>query len=91
MYILGIKTVRLDKSFYVVKLRHRTHIGQTEGRMQGTNTRKVISEVYTFFVLQCSDGCQRVDIESILAKIIYNKHILVIRNYNYVNFQNYQN
>ena len=45
---------------------------------QGTNARKVISEVYAFFVLQCAVGgkvntrrMSKPDMESIFTKIIY--------------------
>ena len=41
---------------------------------QGNNARKVISEVYAFFVLQCIVNTRRMsqpDMESIFTKIIY--------------------
>ena len=45
---------------------------------QGTNARKVISEVFTFFVLQCTvfgrkskHSLLQPDMESIFTKIIY--------------------
>ena len=64
---------------------------------QGTNARKVISEVYAFFVLQCTvfgrKGKHKTDVTA-WHRINFHKNklwnILVIGNY-YVNFQNYQN
>ena len=65
---------------------------------QGYNARKVISEVYTSFVLQCTvSGRQckhKTDVESRHGIHLSHKknqwNILVIGNY-YVNYQNYQN
>ena len=63
---------------------------------QGNNARKVISEVYTSFVLQCTVSCGNVntrrmsnpDMGSFTEKNQWN--ILVIGNC-YVNYQNFQN
>ena len=64
---------------------------------QGTNARKVISEVYTFFVLQCTvfgrKSKHKTDVTAWHGIHFYKNNlwnILVIGNY-YVNYQNYQN
>ena len=65
--------------------------------MQGCNARKVISEVYAFFVLQCTvfgrKSKHKTDVTA-WHGIHFHKNnlwsILVIGNY-YVNFENYQN
>ena len=65
--------------------------------IQGFNARKVISEVYASFVLQCTvfgrKSKHKTDVTA-WHGIHFHKNnlwnILVIRNY-YVNFQNYQN
>ena len=65
------------------------HVKKDSG-MQGCNARKVISEVYTSLVLQCtvSGRMSKPDMGSIIH--IKNQwNILVIGNY-YVNYQNCQ-
>ena len=66
---------------------------------QGCNARKVISQVYASFVLQCTvsgrEYNHKTDVKALhgihLSHLsIYIWHILVIGNY-YVNYQNYQN
>jgi len=64
---------------------------------QGTNVRKVISEVYTFFILQCTvfgrKSKHKTDVTA-WHGIHFHKNnlwnILVKKNY-YVNYQNFQN
>jgi len=65
--------------------------------IQGTNARKVISEVHAFFVLQCTVFGRKIKHETDVTAwhgIHFHKsnlrNILVIGKY-YVNFQNYQN
>jgi len=66
-------------------------------QVQGTNARKVISELYTFFVLLCTvfgrKSKQKTDVRA-WHRIHFHKNnllnILVIGNYS-VNFQSYQN
>ena len=67
------------------------------GSYQGCNARKVISEVYTSFVLQCTLSGGNLNIRRMsrpdMGSIFHIKNqwnILVIGNY-YVNYQNYQN
>ena len=69
----------------------------TDCPYQGTNARKVISEVYAFFVLQCTvfgRKCKhKTDVTAWHGSHFHKNNlwnILVIGNY-YVNFQNYQN
>ena len=64
---------------------------------QGCNARKVISEVYAFFVLQCTvfgrKSKHKTDVTDWHGIHFYKNNlwnILVIGNY-YVNYQNYQN
>ena len=60
----------MEKSRYLV-------LKKIIGMCQGNNARKVISEVYAFFVLQSLGGkvntrrMSQPDMESILTKIIY--------------------
>ena len=69
---------------------------QTDRQAQGCNARKVISELYTFFLLQCTVFGQKSkhkrDVTAWHGIHFYKNNlwnILVIGNY-YVNYQNYQ-
>ena len=64
---------------------------------QGTHARKVISEMYAFFVLQCSvfwrKSKHKTDVEALHGIHFHKSNLwnsLVIGNY-YVNYQNHQN
>jgi len=63
-------------------------------QVQGTNARKVISELYTFFVLLCTVFGRKSKHVRAWHRIHFHKNnllnILVIWNYS-VNFQSYQN
>ena len=64
-----------------------------EGLNQGCNARKVNSEVYAFFVLQCTDSelyinTSRMSQPDMESTFHIKKNILVIGIYNYVNYQN---
>ena len=74
--IVDFKTWRLKKNFATIKVFRKLHLGQ------GTNTRKVISEVYAFFVLQLLSLGGKVNIRLInfhknnLKKCFYLSRIL---------------
>ena len=78
-------------------IRINVNYKRKHSKAQGTNARKIISEVYAFFVLQCTvfgrKSKHKTDVKA-WHGIHFHKNILwsilVIGNY-YVNFHNYQN
>ena len=73
------------------------NLSKNFGVIQGTNARKVISEVYAFFVLQCTlfvrKSKHKTDVTACHGINFHKNNLwntLFIGNY-YVNFQNYQN